>query len=326
MRKATPLLSSLLTVFAGSALACGAKVSPRGESLLAPPCQDGQVGNACAPLSPPAGARERLRFAIVGDTRPASLDDTAGYPTAVIDAIFSDIAALDPPPGFVTGTGDYVFASPDGNEAAAQLDLYLEARARFPGTFLPAMGNHECTGATASNCGLGNKDGITRSYTAFLERMVHPLHEVAPYYAVELAATDRSWTSKVVVVAANAWDATQASWLDAALSVPTTYTFVVRHEPLEATAAPGTLPSELIIEQHPLTLEICGHTHSYAHHRNRVVMGNGGAPLTGAKGFGYGLVQQRADGAILVDEVDYQTGETDPAFHFAVAPDGSVVQ
>ena len=132
----------------------------------------------------------------------------------------------------------------------------MQARAKFPGPLLPAMGNHECTGATASNCGLGNKDGFPANYSAFLEEMLRPIHQALPYYVARIAAADASWSAKLVFIAANAWDSTQARWLEAALSVPTTYTFVVRHEPNEARSAPGTVPSEAIVVQHPLTLEI----------------------------------------------------------------------
>jgi hypothetical protein len=226
----------------------------------------------------------------------------------------------------VIATGDYQFASQMGSQAGREIDLFMQARAKFPGVLLPAMGNHECTGETASNCGLGNKNGFTQSYTAFVERMLWPIHETLPYYRVAFDADDRSWTSKVVVIAANAWDEAQASWLEAALSVPTTYTFVVRHEPDEAKTAPGTVPSGLILDRHPFTLEICGHTHTYSHEKNRIVIGNGGAPLSGDKGYGFGLVQRRVDGVLVVDEVDLETGQTDPAFHFAVHADGSAAE
>jgi hypothetical protein len=262
----------------------------------------------------------------VGDTRPASVDDTAGYPTVIVDAIYTSIAARTPQPAFVVSTGDYQFASVSGSESGPQLDLYLAARAKFPGVVLPAMGNHECTGYTSSNCGFGNKDGFTPNYTAFLEKMLRPIHETVPYYVVTSSAADRSWTSKLVFIAANAWDDTQATWVETALSMPTTYTFVIRHESAEATTAPGTTPSEAIVKAHSFTLEICGHSHTYRRRDNRVVFGNGGAPLTGDKDYGYGLVQQRADGVIVVDAIDYLTGEADPGFHFAVNPDGSAAE
>jgi hypothetical protein len=56
-----------------------------------------------------------------------------------------------------------------------------------------------------------------------------------------------------------------------------------------------------------------------------VTFGNGGAPLT-SKSYGYGLFSQRCDGAILVDEIDYQSGATDGQFHFVIKADGTLTQ
>ncbi len=75
-----------------------------------------------------------------------------------------------------------------------------------------------------------------------------------------------------------------------------------------------------------LGAEICGHTHDVSKSGNRVVFGNGGAPLTGSGDYGYGLVTQRSDGNIIVDSVDYQTGAVDSSFHFVVTPTGAVTQ
>lgn len=306
-------------------LACAQPGSSSGNPPSVDPCPASAAAGTCNPLGA-AAATTPFTFAIVGDTRPANVDDTAGYPTAIIDGIYTSVAARTPQPAFVVSTGDYQFASVSGSESAPQLDLYLAARAKFPGVMLPAMGNHECTGYTSSNCGFGNKDGFTTSYTAFLEKMLRPIDETLPYYLVTLGAADHSWTAKLVFVAANAWDATQAAWLETSLSIPTTYTFVVRHESADATTAPGTMPSEAIVKAHPFTLEICGHSHTYKRWGNRVLFGNGGAPLTGDKGYGYGIVQQEADGTVVVDAIDYATGEADPTFHFAVNADGSTAE
>ncbi len=127
-------------------------------------------------------------------------------------------------------TGDYMFASTGGTQAGPQLDLYLAARADFSGPLFPAMGNHECTGATASNCGAGAANGITANYSAYLSKLLAPIQKTEPYYAIKINASDSSWTAKLVFVAANAWSSTQATWLESTLSQPTTYTFVVRHE------------------------------------------------------------------------------------------------
>lgn len=275
------------------------------------------------------GALSRLLFAVVGDTRPATVDDTGGYPTDIITAIYRGIRTLDPRPAMVVSTGDYVFASvpPRGGDSQAgpQLDIYMQARARFPGPLFPALGNHECTGATSSNCGPGSADGVTANYSVFLEKMLAPVGKTAPYYEVDVGAADATWTAKFVFIAANAWSREQESWLDAALARPSTYTFVVRHEPASATSAPGVTPSEAIMARRPYTLAIVGHSHTYGHDcetPRQVLVGNGGAPLS-SKDYGFALFSQRPDGAIDVDMLQWQTLGADPSFHFAVRPDGS---
>jgi hypothetical protein len=76
--------------------------------------------------------------------------------------------------------------------------------------------------------------------------------------------------------------------------------------------------------QHPYTLAIVGHTHTYGKTGpKQVTIGNGGAPLVGGANYGFGLVQQRSDGAIQVDMINSSTGLADSAFRFAVRPDGS---
>ena len=269
------------------------------------------------------GAISRLYFAIVGDTRPAVNNDTAGYPTAIITKIWADVAALPVVPPFAVSTGDYMFAAPGSGQTAPQLDLYLGARAAFPNPWFPTMGNHECTGMTASNCGAGTVDGMTSNYTDFLAKLLGPIGQTNPYYAIHIKATDGSWTAKFVFVAANAWTADQATWLDTAMAEKTTYTFVVRHEPAHASAAPGVGPSEAIMAKYPYTLALVGHTHTYGHRGAEVIIGNGGAPLTGAANYGFGMVSQRPDGALAVDVIDYSTGLADSAFHFAVKADGT---
>jgi hypothetical protein len=271
------------------------------------------------------GTVSRLYFTAVGDTRPANEDDTSAYPTAIIDQIYSDIAALSPQPLFSISTGDYQFSNPSGTQSSAQIDMYLAARAKFPGVFFPAMGNHECTGATASNCGSGNTDGITTNYTNFLNMMLAPIHQTSPYYSIEIDAADGSWTSKFVFVAGNAWDSGQSSWLTGVMAKQTTYTFVIRHESTGTSGPPGVSPSDTIINASSYTLLIVGHTHTYEHPSTReVLFGNGGAPITGSGNYGYGLFSQRSDGAIVVDAIDYQSGAADSSFHFVVTPAGAL--
>ncbi len=268
-----------------------------------------------APPEPDASTTlaNTFRFAIVGDTRPANEDDVAAYPTAVITKIWDDVQALSPPADFAVSTGDYQFSNPFAHGTAStvtrQFDLYLAARSHFTKAVYAALGNHECTGATASNCGPGKVNGVTPNYTQFMTRMVNPQGFTQPYFTVSFQAADRNWTSKIVVIAANAWDSTQSAWLDAQLAMPTTYTFVIRHEDRSATSAPGVTPSETIIGKHPFTLKIVGHTHTYRHYatENEVVCGNGGAPLTSGMNYGFAVVERLASGELQLTEYDYQT-------------------
>jgi hypothetical protein len=305
----------LLAAASGLAWRCSSASSPPGA---APPALTHRV-DLRVPAAP------RLLFAVVGDTRPPQVDATASYPTDVIDQIYADLEALVPRPSFVVSTGDYMFASDGSGQAPAQLELYLRARARYGGPLFPAMGNHECTGATDSNCGPGATDGITEPYAAFLENLIKPLGIDRPFYVVAAASAGGAWTAKVVVIAANAWSTEQAEWLDGVLSAGTTYTVVVRHEPAATTTAPGVAPSEAILARHPYTLSIVGHTHTYERSRGaprEVVIGNGGAPLSGKKPYGFALISQRDDGALEVNVIDSQTGERDEAFRFALQADG----
>ena len=301
---------------------CGAAVGPGGGDGGGAPLDGG--GPVVGSIGASGGNISRLYFAVIGDTRPPVINDTKAYPTQVITKIYSDLEALSPRPAFAVSTGDYLFSTGNGTQAAPQLDLYLGARSKFSNIVFPTMGNHECTGAVTSNCGTGNNDGLTKNYTAFLSKLLAPIGQTNPNYVIDIAAPDNSWTSKFVFVAGNAWSSSDATWLETTLSKPTTYTFIVRHEPKAASNAPGCKGSEAIMAKHPYTLAIVGHTHTYGKTGPRqVTIGNGGAPLTGGATYGFGVIQQRADGAIQVDMIDSATGHADTGFRFALHPDGS---
>jgi hypothetical protein len=278
-------------------------------------------------VGPGGGTLSALTFAIVGDTRPPSEDDIAGYPTAIITKIWQDIEAASPRPAFAVSTGDYQFASPTHTPGtqAAQIGDYLTARANFSNVVFPAMGNHECDGATADNCyscgsACSNVGGmcvggvcVTPNYSEFASKMLTPIAESLPYYTININDTGNAWTSKFVFVACNAWSPTQATWLATQLSTPTTYTFVVRHEGTIATTAPclsgtGANNADIIMSQHPLTLLIAGHTHTFAYYANekQVIVGNGGAPLTGSIDYGY-VIARQSGASIVFSAYDYAT-------------------
>jgi hypothetical protein len=257
-----------------------------------------------------------LVFAVVGDTRPSTEDDTAGYPTAIITKIYQDIASANPKPAFVVGTGDYQYASPTGSTQQAQLNLYMGARSAFDGPFYSAMGNHECTGYTDSNCGTGNPDGVTKNMTAFMTTMLGPINQTNPYYVENVAAPDNSWTAKFVFIACNAWTTAQGTWLTQTLAVPTTYTFVVRHESAADMSEAECSASQTTVAANPLTLLIVGHTHEYSHEASdkEIINGIGGAPLDSGVNYGYTLVSRNSDGSLTVATYDYSSGATIDSF------------
>jgi hypothetical protein len=288
--------------------------------------------DAYVPLDAPAhpgagpggGLLDQLTFAVVGDTRPMNIDDTANYPAATVRAIFGDVAADPAQPRFAVTTGDYMFASATGGQVDPQLDQYLAARAAYGGLVYPAMGNHECTGYTDSNCGPSGRDNEPPNYLEFVARMAQPIGELHPYFIERFAAMDGSWTAKLIFVAANAWDATQQAWFERVLAEPTTYTFVVRHEPPESDTAPGVGPTTIALAKTPPTLLITGHTHTYQHvpAYREIIVGNGGAPLSSSLNFGYVIVARQSDGTLQITEKDYQSLAV--VDQFAVNPDGTV--
>jgi hypothetical protein len=283
-------------------------------SMTMDPGGGGGGGGTGDPGQP--GSGQALRFAVVGDSRPGNENDTANYPTAIVSGNFKLIQAKSLQ--FVVATGDYMFASTAAS-VTAQVDDLLMSESAFSGPVYRAMGNHECTGATASNCPAYNE---TANVTAFMTRLL-PSGVTAPYFRQDFDTPNGK--AKFVFIAANAWNQTQASWLDAQLSDPTPYTFVVRHEPADVTETPGVSPSEAIIAKYPYTIELLGHSHEYRRlDTQHVISGNGGAPVHsyyGGAGSGYGFLmfEQQADGSLQATEIDEMTGNPMDAWKISAA-------
>jgi hypothetical protein len=246
-----------------------------------------------------------MTLAVFGDCRPPNLEGTSQYPSQIVSGIFT--LAQSNGAQFVIGTGDYMFSNTVAG-VAAQLQLFAKSKGMFTaGPVYLAMGNHECTGYTASNCPNLNE---TPNIQAFMSQLVPP-GVTKPYYRFDVATP--LGKAKFVVTAANAWDTTQESWLKTQLAEATPYTFVVRHEPAADTQAPGVSPSEAVILQFPFTLELNGHTHEYRHvDTQHVISGNAGAPLQSNSGSRYGflMLRQQANGNINVTEIEEATGNT----------------
>ncbi len=253
-----------------------------------------------------------LKFAVFGDCRPPNLDDTSGYPSQIIGNIFS--LAQKNGAQFAIGTGDYMFASMQSS-VTAQVQLFNQAKANYTaGPVYLTMGNHECTGLTASNCPNLNE---TPNVQAFMQMV--PSGVTKPYYRIDVNTP--MGNAKLLFIAANAWDSTQQSWLQTQLADATTYTFVMRHEPPNDTQAPGVGPSETLIAGAPYTLEMLGHTHEYNHiDTQHVISGNAGAPLSSGNGYGLLIVEQLVNGNINVTEIDEASGNATDSW--TVSPTG----
>jgi len=255
-------------------------------------------------IGPTGGSVDHLYFAVVGDTRPGTLDGTSSYPTAIITKIYQEMQALNPRPQFVIGTGDYMFASTTGSEAQTQMNLYTQAQSNYSGTVFASMGNHECDGFTADNC----TPGQTTNYNVFMNALVTPLGYSTPYYSIPVHATDNSWTAKLVIVACNQWDAAQRTWLTNQLASSTTYTILARHEPAASSTGPCVTDAENLMTQYPYNLSLVGHTHTFRLSSKEVIVGTGGAPIT-TSGVPYGFATvEKISSGWQVKQYDYSTG------------------
>jgi hypothetical protein len=289
----------------------------RCESIVAdggmpPPKPD--AGTSLPPISGTVGQNggsvSRLFFAITGDTRPDTINSTSTYPTVLINKIFTDVQGMSPRPQFVLATGDYMFASTTSSTATTQINLYATAAAQFTGGPLyPVMGNHECDGSTTGNC----SGRTTNNITAFKNTLLSNIGKTKTYYTVSFTGSDPTypWTAKLIVLSCNEWDSTQLTWFNQQIAVPTTYTFVSRHESSHADAiAPCINDTDPVIMAHPPNLLLVGHTHTFEVFKksstynplpvDEVVAGMGGAQQQLNPGqiaiFGYATIEQVATG------------------------------
>lgn len=273
---------------------CSCKTPPTSCGSADAGAADAGVLDAGLPgglIGPSGGTVNRLFFAVVGDTRPPSpVNAVANYPTAIITKIYADIAAMTPRPQFVVATGDYQFSSPNGSDAAAQFGLYLGAKNQYPGVVFAAMGNHECTSATLSNC-IGTF--ARNNYDAYLAALVTPIGKTTPYYSIPVQTS--AGAASFIVVACNAWDATQKAWLQTELASAAPFKFIVRHESLTA-AAPCTSEVNPMLAATNYSLLLVGHTHLFSHSAKELIVGMGGAPITGSTPYGYVTVEQLGGG------------------------------
>ncbi|HUB06782.1 MAG TPA: metallophosphoesterase [Myxococcales bacterium] len=275
-----------------------------------------------------------MSFVATGDTRP----DSSGqpYPQQIVNQIYTDFGALSPKPMAVIATGD--FQEEGDSNPTQEIDDYEAAINLFnPSTTYPAMGNHECVSTSITTyCGAGSSNN-TSAYSAYLQMLVdlgiNSSTSGLPYYYRTLTAPNGD-TAKFVILAAQAWDSAQVTWLNTTLStVPTTFTFIARHEPDDAvgcsdsTANDNTTNScpfiadvQTAINSNPgkVTMLVEGHTHEmrFSVSTDEIVSGGGGVAVESGCtasddlycGWGYVYCQERTDKSMICNMYDYQSG------------------
>ena len=210
-----------------------------------------------------------------------------------------------------------MFAS-TSSAVTAQVALFKQAMANYTaGPIYLTMGNHECTGATASNCpnltetpniqafmadGAGGRDQAV---------LPHRRRDAARQGQVPLRRRQRLGLDAAVVAAAAARRSDDLHLRRA----PRVDDVVGRAHRRHA--------SESIVGAHPYTLELLGHTHEYRHEDTKhVISGNAGAPLSTGN-YGLLIVEQKSDGNITVTEIDEATGSVTDTW--TVSPTGQKI-
>lgn len=247
------------------------------------------------------GSVERLWFATTGDTRPASCNDSAGYPKAAIAQIAGAMRELKVQ--FALDLGDHMYVCSDSGlemgelDAAAreQMSAYLAAIASGPSTWWMTMGNHECDAAYSLHRPCLPGGPHDPNFAAYMAALRRP----RPYYFTDV--TTGLGLARFVVVADDAWDGAQAAWLSATLAeadVRARYTIVARHHPVQGTRT-GPVEILSILRRHRYTLLLTAHNHDYEHDTaswggRSAVIGLGGA---GGK-WGFATILQNHDGTL----------------------------
>jgi hypothetical protein len=298
-------------------VSCGAGTSSSTGTSGTSGTSGGTTGSGSG-VGPQGGSVTLLHFGVSGDTRPPSCEDTAGYPTSVINGIADAERAAGAQ--FAVDMGDHMYVcNNDASIAQQQMGLFMEGVARFGGTWFLTEGNHECMGAGSGSCPTGSTNV---NYQAFLSAL-SPISST-PYYSVDIQTS--LGLATLVVVADNSWDAAQQSWLEQTLAradAHARYTIIAKHHPEGDTSVAANTTIMQVIRAHKFALLLTGHAHRYEHQTTDqgrdVIIGNGGAPLvSGGTFFGYAMVDQQPDGTLKLTMYDLAT--TTPHDSWTVGP------
>jgi hypothetical protein len=247
--------------------------------------------DAGGPVTYQGGTVDLVKFSVFGDIRPAIFEFDNQYPDDIVRDIATQMNATGSQ--FALGVGDYMFSF-SKRSVNNQLDKLIAAERPFTKPIFHAMGNHECWGPTGVNCPNYNE---TPNARLFMSRLF--TFSRRPWY--DFTVTTSKGDAKFVLIAQNAWNDEQKQWLETTLARPSTYTFIVRHQPSGTWTTPGLDECDQIVSAHPYTLLLVGHVHKYEKLRaNNVMAGNGGAPLSGGD-FGYVYIEQLASGGLKIE-------------------------
>jgi hypothetical protein len=300
---------------------CHQTLAPDGGTSTLPPPPDGGAPGIVVggPVGPTGGTVDRLLFGMTGDTRPT--DCGSAYPTGIIDNIFTELKGQGAQ--FVVDQGDHLFNcsySPAGLASARQqMAAYVSAATLFGQTVFMTLGNHECSGESTTLCDAQGSYGPNPNYTAFMESL-RPISAL-PYYRVDVQTS--TGLAVFLIVADDVWDSAEQSWLTQQLTdadLRAKYTFVSKHHPNRNTDHPEFQQIFDLVTAHKYTLFMTGHSHYYRHDSRDprvLVMGVGGAPLSGGNFWGYGTVRQGPDDRIYVTIYDQATNHVEDQFDLA---------
>jgi hypothetical protein len=286
-----------------------------GNKDFGPPACNAPTGGTVA-LS--GGTVDRLYFGYTGDTRPAM--STSGYSSslqATINNIYKSMGALGVE--FAMDGGDHMEAS-NSSQATAAMNAYLTATSMLGKPVFMTLGNHECSLSFSGDCGNGEILTDTKG-AAFMAALHSSIGATQPYYRFDVMT--QSGKAVFLVVADDAWDSTQQSWLTTQLTdadANAKFTFVSKHHPDGNTDQPTFQTIYNLVTSHKYTLFLTGHSHEYKHQPNdhrAVVMGLGGAPFDNPNQMWYGYLtaMQCSDDHIYVTVYDQATGNTMDAWN-----------
>jgi hypothetical protein len=269
------------------------------------------------------GTVDRLFFGYTGDTRPMS--STSSYPSqlqSVINNIYMQMGQLGVE--FALDGGDHMEAS-SPSEAQGNMDSYSSAAALLGKPLFMTMGNHECsTSFNSTDCTYSGAASSDYKMSAFMSALQTVSGQTSPYYRVDVMT--QSGKAVFLVVADDAWDSTQQSWLTTQLTdadANAKYTFVSKHHPDGNTDQPYFQQIYDLVTSHKYTLFLTGHSHEYKQQSGNprsIVMGLGGAPWDNPNQmwWGYLTVTQCPNDYVEVDVYDQSTGN--PRFSYRLPP------